>query len=216
MPRYSFTWDPELVLTLLHSWGANELLMLKQLSFKLTALLALCQPKRVSELAAFSLAYVEKSSSAWIFHLPHVTKTRKPGTPPDKAVYAQFLPDPLLCPVLTLVAYTTRTTAFRSSPSWLLLSYRAPHKPISAQTISRWLTSVLAAAGIDTSIFKAHSTRGATSSKAVVTGYPVAKVLQSGCWSNQTNTFALFYYRSLADSTTYSTHILRYSFEHAV
>ncbi len=216
LPRYSVTWDPQLVLTLLRSWGPTALLMLKQLSFKLVALLALCQPKRVSELAAFDVDFLHKSPIEWVFHLPRMTKTHKVGQLPDMAVYARFPSDLLLCPVTTLMAYLDRTASFRQSTSALLLSYCQPHRPVSAQTLSRWLTTLLAAAGIDTSVFKAHSTRSAATSKAAATGFSIAQILAAGCWSDKSNTFAMFYCRTVENTTPFSTHLIRCSFKHAV
>ena len=42
--------------------------------------------------------------------------------------------------------------------SQFLVSYLKPHKPVSPTTVSRWLGQALAMAGIDTEVFKAHST----------------------------------------------------------
>ena len=43
----------------------------------------------------------------------------------------------------------------------LFLAIVKQHKPISYSTLARWLKSVLEKAGIDTTIFKAHSVMGA-------------------------------------------------------
>ncbi len=204
-------------LTMLWSWGPTELLSLKQLSLKLVTLLALCQPKPISELAAFDLRIVEKSHSRWVFHLAHMMKTQKVGALPDRTIYANFPADPLLCPVVTLASYLARMPPVRgTSTSALFFSYRAPHKPISSQTISRWLTTSMATAGIDTSVFKAHSTQSASSSKAVATGFPISRVLEAGCWSDKSNTFAHFYHCTSTYASAFSGHLLRCSFEHAV
>ena len=39
----------------------------------------------------------------------------------------------------------------------LLISYGKPHKPVSSEAISRWIKDELSKAGVDTSVFKAHS-----------------------------------------------------------
>ncbi len=216
LPRYSMMWDPAVVLQLFLSWGPNESLSLKQLSQKLVGLLALCQPKRVSELAAFDLRYLEKLPSKYVFHLAHMTKTRSVGSLPDMAVYTRFPSDPIWCPVQLLEHYLHRTSVTRGAHTALLLSYRAPFRPITAQTVSRWLVTCHSSAGIDTSIFKAHSARAASSSKAVATGYPISKVLAAGNWSNKSNTFVRFYHRHLQQTPSFSEHFLRCSFEYAV
>ena len=50
-------------------------------------------------------------------------------------------------------------------------------------------------AGIDTSIFKGHSFRGASTSKAVTRGVSLEDVLKTADWKNA-GTFAKFYNRS--------------------
>jgi len=80
-----------------------------------------------------------------------------------------------VCPVETLKAYEDRTREFRqfksSTPKTkLFLSWIGKHNPVTSCTIARWLKIVMIEAGIDTSIFKAHSVRGAACSKAAGTG----------------------------------------------
>ena len=103
--------------------------------------------------------------------LPHSSplKTTKPG----KSVTLKFdcLPNKALCTKCTLAAYISRTKALRGNgPNdfvfKLFISYIKAHKPISTDTLSRWIKLVLASAGIDTSVFKAHSVRGAATSHA--------------------------------------------------
>ena len=76
-------------------------------------------------------------------------------------------------------AYTEKISALRPnqngklSPAKLFLSW-ATKKEVSKQTISRWLTTVLALSGIDTNKFKAHSYRGAVLSLA----YPILGAIE--------------------------------------
>ena len=49
-PRYFETWDVSIVLKMLKAWGQNEVLDLKQLSLKLTMLLALTSLHKGMEL----------------------------------------------------------------------------------------------------------------------------------------------------------------------
>ena len=44
----------------------------------------------------------------------------------------------------------------------LIVSYQKPHRPISKDTVARWLKQVLRPAGIDTPTFGAHYTRVAS------------------------------------------------------
>ena len=64
-----------------------------------------------------------------------------------------------------LSVYIERTTTIRSS-SKLFVSTVKPHGPVSKDTISRWVKASLRLAGIDTAVFKPHSTRAAATSAA--------------------------------------------------
>ena len=107
-PRYSATWDVTSVLNYLRSLGPNDDLSLKLLSFKSVILCALCQPKRRSEIAQFSLDSFQQFPDRWIFSLP-LTKTRKASRPADSVTFSSFPSDTLLCPVSCLSAYVSRT-----------------------------------------------------------------------------------------------------------
>lgn len=54
---------------------------------------------------------------------------------------------------------------------------------MSVDTVGRWIKSVMAAAGIDTTVFGAHSVRGASASAARSVNVPLDAVLQAGDWS---------------------------------
>ena len=73
-------------------------------------------------------------------------------------------------------------------------SYGKPYKVVSSATLSRWLKAALLFAGIDTSIYKGHSFRGASTSKAVNLGVPLHVILKAADWKNA-GTFAKFYQR---------------------
>ena len=69
---------------------------------------------------------------------------------------------------------------------------------MSPRTIARWIMSVLQSAGIDTSKFKAHSVRGAATSRAYVTGTPVAAILKMADWSSE-HAFCRHYLREVLE-----------------
>ena len=76
-------------------------------------------------------------------------------------------------------------------PSQLFLSW-ATKKPVTKATISRWLTTTLKLAGIDTTQFTAHSYRGAGLSAAHSKGASIEKIVEHGNWSN-VDTFHSYY-----------------------
>ena len=55
-----------------------------------------------------------------------------------------------------------------------------PHYPISKDTLARWVKEVMVCAGIDVTIFKPHSTRGASASKAFHLGILLSDILKQG------------------------------------
>ena len=51
---------------------------------------------------------------------------------------------------------------------YLIINFGKPYKPISHETISRWIKSKVTDAEVDTSLLKPHSCRSASSSKATL------------------------------------------------
>ena len=101
----------------------------------------------------------------------------------------------------TLRAYEERTESFRvklptDSKFQLFLSYIGKHTPVSSSTIARWLKCFMAEAGIDISIFKAHSVRGASCSTTMGAGITTKDILDAADWSSE-GTFQRFYCREL-------------------
>lgn len=76
----------------------------------------------------------------------------------------------------------------------LFISFIKPYKPVTKQTLARWVNSYLNLAGIQG--FSAHSTRKAGSSKAKVKGVKIEDILAKGNWTNKT-TFEKFYYKPI-------------------
>ena len=102
--------------------------------------------------------------------------------------------------MMTLKAYEERTEPFHALPndsrSKPFLSWIGQHTPVSSCTIARWLKSLMTEAGIDISIFKAHSIRGATCSTAAGAGVTTKDILDAADWSSE-GTFQCFYCREL-------------------
>ena len=67
-----------------------------------------------------------------------------------------------------------------------MLSFQRPHHPVAKATITRWLCDVLVTAGIDSTIFKAHSTRAASTSAAAKKHLPL-DILKMGDWTSSSS-----------------------------
>lgn len=62
------------------SWGDNDKMDIKQLSWKLVMLLALASAGRASELGMLNCSHMRKQRSIFNFDLPKLNKTCKQGS----------------------------------------------------------------------------------------------------------------------------------------
>ena len=174
-PRLSSTWDVKCLLEFLATLDPPADLTVKMLSFKLAALLTLTSSARAHELIKLDLDFVSIKGDSWEFSLAEHTKVSRPGHPARKIYLPAFPDNPRICVVKTLQEYRSRTETRRQS-SRLLISFVRPFKPISSQTMSRWLRKAMQLAGIDCH-FTGHSTRSASTSAAARAGVPLDSIL---------------------------------------
>lgn len=178
---------------------------LKQLSLKLALLLALTSGQRVQTLSALNLDFTCRDKSRFTFHINKVLKTSRPGVH-HSVQFNKFDLEPKLCPFRNILCYIDRTEDIRSD-SFLFISYVRPFKPISAQSLSRWISLGLREAGVPDT-FSAHSVRHASSSHADMRRVPMDSILRTVGWSKE-KTFATFYRKDISDPAgDYSTSIL--------
>ena len=201
LPRYQVTWDVDQVLQYIESLGENKSLALKQLTYKLNMLLALACAGRSSDLRALDTSFMRMENDSVTFSLARLTKSRRKGKPPLTIVVHKFGENPLLCAYSTLVDYLDRTKRLRqredpSKRTQVLLSFVEPHRAVVPCTIAGWLVKLMTDAGVDTSEFKAHSTRGASTSKAAAQGLSCSEILKMAKWSKEA-TFYKHYHRKI-------------------
>ena len=104
-------------------------------------------------------------------------KHTKANRPLEPLIYHHYPDNEKLCTVKCLQAYIgIQNTVVTGDIRYLIISYGKPHKPVSSETISRWIKDELSKAGVDTSVFKAHSCRSASSSKARDAGISVSEI----------------------------------------
>ena len=74
-----------------------------------------------------------------------------------------FPKSPSICPILSLKTYLDRTALlYHTDARNLFISQRKPHQSVKAQTLAQWMKNIMADAGIDTAVFKQHSTCSAS------------------------------------------------------
>ena len=92
----------------------------------------------------------------------------------------------------------------------LLLSYAPPYKPVGTATIARYIKQFLGMAGIDITVFTAHSTRSASTSKANNLGITIRDIQKAAGWTSE-NTFRKFY--NLPVANNFGTQLLERTFK---
>nr|CAH7736493.1 unnamed protein product [Callosobruchus chinensis] len=91
------------------------------------------------------------------------------------------------------------TQSLRHGEDFVFISHQRPYRRVTKNSISRWITDTLRKAGIDTKIFKPHSTRHAATLAALKIGVvQVDTILKAAGWT-QANTFTRFYHRPTVD-----------------
>lgn len=159
-------------------------------------LLTSCQ--RVQTLAALKtedLFWAPNGRSA-TFRLTELLKHSRRGTL-GLIHFTEFCTSRDLCVITVLKEYLARTRDLRkSNRGHLFLSHRRPHDRVRKDALSGWIRTVLAMAGVDTSAFKAHSVRGASTSKLAAINIPVSHIMEKASWSCE-STFQKFYNKNI-------------------
>uniref|UniRef100_A0A1X7VE33 Tyr recombinase domain-containing protein n=1 Tax=Amphimedon queenslandica TaxID=400682 RepID=A0A1X7VE33_AMPQE len=194
LPRYSSTWDVNFVLTHLNSHRLDANLTLRQLTLRTVMLMALTRPSRSVDLSNLDLTGFRNTPEGSVFVPRALTKQSRPGREIKEFFFPKFQENSKLCPVHSLNLYIDKTRLLREEKTRLFISLIKPHNPVTSCTIARWLKQVMTAAGIDTSIFKAHSVRSASTSAASTAGVTTEDILNAADWSTESS-FSRFYYK---------------------
>jgi len=208
LPRYNSTWNVDSVLELFKKWPNNEALSIKCLTLKLVGLLALISAQRVQTLHAIELSHIKSSSESVEIFITRNLKTSKVGCKQPCIILKRYSENVKLCVVSTLNEYLIRTSSYRKYDQ-LLLSLFSPFVGVSTQTISRWLSSLLEQAGVDTSIYTAHSFRHASTSKACKGGVPIDVIFACAGWTQRSSTFARYYNKRIDNRDTFADCVLK-------
>ena len=187
-PRHAFTWDVKVVLDFVkNKWGNSNSLSDRDPTIKLLILLALTSTSRACMIHCLDIRFMARHAYFVQFMFGRLHKGWKSGRSSPVVRYYECDADRDLCIRKTLDLYLERTKPWRTDQKkQLLLSYVSPHKEVCISTISGWIIKVLNLAGIDTSVFKGHSSRSAASSGAELAGASITEMLSLGSWSNET------------------------------
>lgn len=199
-PKYDITWDPKDVLKYFEE---STQASLKFISAKLLTLLALATGQRIQTLSLIKCSNIFENERGIRIIIPDRIKTSGPKKQQPILTLPFFVARPSLCVAKLIQQYSDITKNMRDTlPDVFFRTTRKPHGPASKQSLSRWVKEALEAAGIDTSIFKAHSTRHASTSDAHRKGLSMDVIRKSAGWSDSSNCFAVFYNCPLKDQST--------------
>ena len=198
-PKYASFWDVGKVLDHIKSMGDNDSLEPRDLTWKLSMLLALVTASRSSDLASLDTKFMTDMGDKIVFQVRALEKTRKIGHKPRTVTIFELPEEALLDAVSCLRLYKERTEHLRPKEgNQLLISTVRPYQPVKSCTIAGWIKKLLDKAGIDTSVWTAHSTRGASTSKAISIGVTIQDILDSANWKSA-GTFRKFYRKPIED-----------------
>lgn len=195
-PRYDAIWDTSLLMQHLRSLD-NSSLTFKGLVQKTVTLLTILSGQRVSTLIFFTKSLLHLTEDMAIFNIHGLLKHSRPGKSQNSIVFHAYPSDTGLCPVTLIKFYIlARNKLVPPECDHFIVTHRKPHHGASVDTMARWVKQVLHDCGVDTSVFKAHSCRSASTSKAGSLGVSLEHILKAGQWSNA-GTFYKFYNKDI-------------------
>lgn len=208
-PKYSFTWDPQIVLNFIAEWVPNKDLSIEKITKKLVVLLALCTAHRAQTLSLIKLDNVKIGPMGVQIGISDVIKTSAAGREQPVLFLPYFHENKAICPATAIEDYINMTNNIRSmTTNNLILTYKRPHKPATSQSISRWIKQVLSASGVNVSTFSAHSTRHAATSTASASGVSLDIIRKTAGWTNKSQSFAKFYHRQILNNDSFAKSVL--------
>ncbi len=202
VPRYVVTWDVDKVLCYLRNWYPYSSLTLKELTLKTCMLVALSSSDRAQTIQSMRRDTCVFTGRGVEFPIFSKLKTSRHLRRP-RVVVCPKSSDPAINVELCVTDYMTCSLLLRmiaanqkKSKSTQLFISHSTGLPVARNTISRWLTDVMSQAGIDTSYFKGHSTRGASVCKAKSRGATPNQIVLQGDWT-RVSTFERNYDREI-------------------
>ena len=188
LPKYTVTYDPDVILKYMDHLPKNEQLNLEVLTKKLATLLCLLRGQRPQSIQKAHFDYASFQNGRCEFYIPKVLKTSRLGRHQEPLKFTKFPENPKICIIACIEEYKTRTLPLRNhltgNDKQFIISYAPPHNPISSATIARYIKTFIELAGIDITVFTAHSTRNSSTSKANNAGLSVKNMQKAAGWSS--------------------------------
>ena len=196
IPKRLVIYDTNIVIRYIGNLPCNKELLLEELTLKLTTFLCILSGQRSQSIGALFPKHMHKSETTFTFYIPKIIKTTTPRFHQEPLEFEAFPQERKLCVHTCLSDYLQRTEGIRENlgmdNTTLILSYQYPHHPVKSATLARYVKNFLGQAGIDLTVFTAHSTRSASSSKANNLGLSLKDISKAAGWKGH-STFQQFY-----------------------
>lgn len=127
-----------------------------------------------------------------IVRITEITKTLGPGKGQPVINIPKFVDRPSVCLYECLRNYAAASAEVRKPDTFLFVSYRS-FESVSAQTLGKYIKSVLKDVGVNVEYFSGYSTRHAATSAAFSKGLNVATLNRAAGWSRNSLMFAKHY-----------------------
>ena len=164
----------------------NDDISFKIMSLKIVMLLTLLSMQRISTIQHLHLSDLHLTTDVAIFSISALLKHTKPGRKNEPIVFNVYPHDRELCPVTLLHKYLAIRDNLVTNVDQLIITHGKHHKAASKDTMARWIKETMMLAGVDTSLFKPHSCRAASSPKASLSGIPIMDILHNAQWKSTT------------------------------
>lgn len=184
LPKYTIVYDVDIVLNYMISLPKPEDVGLKELSIRIATLLCILSGQRSQTISRLTITFIRPSDTKIIFPIASLLKNSRPGFHQEPLEFSRHESNPNICPVFNIDSYIDRTKNLRGEEKGIFLSFVPPHKLVTSKTIARWVLSFLQDAGIDTKTFGTHSTRSASTSKALKSGMSLDDIGKAAGWSS--------------------------------
>ena len=193
--QYHAIWDVSILLNYLQNMNTDNDMNKRK---KIVCLMMLLSGTRVNTLNYLEVTNIYVTDGECAFVFDEVLKHSRSKYCQKPSIFRAYPECPELCPVQNLLNYLDiRLTS--SSDAALFNSTTKPFKPVSRDTITRWIKNTMKEANIDTGLFTAHTCRSASKSKAKLAGLNIKTMLNSANWTKN-NIFKRRYFKEIQEN----------------
>ena len=140
--------------------------------------------QRSQTMSLLNASYMYIDETHCIFYIASLLETTRSVFHQHPLEFRRYT-DQSLRVITYIKRYLLETKELRHSDGGFFISFKLRHKAVTSTTIARWVINVLKEAGVNVSVFSAHSTRSAASSKASDKGLNLVEISNAAGWSNE-------------------------------